>query len=189
VSRLRSPLTSSTLTGVASFGHIAVGLAAGRAYTPRGKPARDAMVLFSILSMWPDVDVVAFGLGIPYGAPFGHRGATHSILAALLVGAASVLVARRTRLPVAKTALFATTVALSHPLLDTLTYGGGLGCALLWPFSSHRFWAPVRFIPIAPIGLGMLSPTGLSVVMAEVLLFAPFWVYAVWPRSRAARPR
>jgi len=64
--------------------------------------------------------------------------------------------------------------------LDTMTFGGGLGCALLWPFSLHRFWAPVRFIPVAPIGLDLLSAWGLRVTAAEIVLFAPFWLYALW---------
>ncbi len=52
--------------------------------------------------------------------------------------------------------------------------------ALLWPFSLHRFWAPVRFIPVAPIGLDLLSARGLRVTAAEIVLFAPFWLYALW---------
>jgi hypothetical protein len=32
----------------------------------------------------------------------------------------------------------------------------------------------------------MLSMRGLRVVLAEVVLFAPFWLYAFWPRPRAA---
>ena len=63
-----------------------------------------------------------------------------------------------------------------------MTYGGGHGCALLWPFSDERFWAPVRFIPISPIGFRLFVASGISVMLAEVLIFAPFWLYAVWPR-------
>jgi inner membrane protein len=78
-------------------------------------------------------------------------------------------------------------VAVSHGLLDTLTFGGGLGCALLWPFSEERYWAPLRFIPIAPIGHHMFSARGALVVAAEVLIFAPFWLYATWPRRQPAQ--
>ena len=170
---------------MASFGHIAVGMAAGRAYVPNGSRVAKAMLVFSVISIWPDVDVVAFALGIPYSAPFGHRGATHSIAAALLVGLASYFFARWRKLPVRRTVGMATAVAVSHGLLDTMTYGGGYGCALLWPFSDERFWAPVRFIPIAPIGMFMFSPRGLHVVLAELVIFAPFWIYALWPRRRA----
>ena len=78
---------------MASIGHVAVGMAAGRAFAGKlGRPATPAstvgaMIALSILSMLPDLDVIAFRLGIPYAAPFGHRGASHSLCAALLVGA------------------------------------------------------------------------------------------------------
>ncbi|MHB8419898.1 MAG: metal-dependent hydrolase [Myxococcales bacterium] len=168
----------------ASLGHIAVGMAAGRALTPRGKSSVRAMVALSALSMWPDVDVIGLGHGVPYGAPFGHRGATHSSLVALALGLGIYLYLRlRRRSPAAeRTALWATLVALSHGWLDTMTFGGGLGVALLWPLSDHRFWAPLRFIPIAPIGLHLFSPKGVAVLAVELILFSPFWLYATWPR-------
>lgn len=140
------------------------------------------MLAFSALSMAPDLDVIGFRFGVHYGDPWGHRGATHSIAIALLLGLLAWPLAKWSRLPPRKTALFAGVVALTHGLLDTLTFGGGLGCALLWPFSNERFWAPFRFIPIAPIGAGMLSRMGLRVVIVEMVLFAPFWLYALWPR-------
>jgi inner membrane protein len=171
---------------MASFGHIAVGLAAGRAYA-HARPGR-AMVAFSIISIWPDADVLAFAFGIPYGDPFGHRGATHSVAVAVVVGLLAAGLSRPLKLPVLKTWLFATVVAVSHGLLDTLTFGGGLGCELWWPFSIARFWSPVRVIPIAPIAGGMFSLWGLEVVLVELFLFSPFWLYAVWPRfSRTPR--
>jgi inner membrane protein len=171
---------------MASFGHIAVGLAAGRAFTPKGTRWRNAALVFSAVSFWPDLDAVGFLFGEPYSAPWGHRGATHSLTLALLVALGSLAVARWRQLPLAKTFLFTLAVAASHGLLDCLTFGGGLGCALFWPISVARFWSPVRFIPIAPIGPYMLSMRGLRVVLAEVVLFAPFWLYAFWPRPRAA---
>ena len=73
----------------------------------------------------------------------------------------------------------------SHGLLDALT-DGGLGAALLWPSSNARLFAPVRPLPVAPIGAGMLSSRGLYVVAVEFVLFLPFWAYALWPRRRAA---
>ena len=169
---------------MASIGHVFVGMAAGRAYTKDQALMKKAMVVFSIVSIWPDLDGVAFALGIPYDNPYGHRGATHSLTLAVIVGLLGLYVAFREGLPRAKTALFAGVVAASHGLLDTMTYGGGRGCALLWPLSNARFWAPVRFIPISPIGLGLLSAKGLWVMLSEIVIFAPFWLYAVWPRKK-----
>ena len=173
---------------MASIGHAFVGMAAGRAYAGDGDPAlvRKATLAFVAVSLWPDVDAVGFLFGVRYGDDLGHRGATHSLVLAALVGLMGYALAGRRGLPPLRTGVFTAVVAASHGLLDTMTYGGGLGCALLWPFSAHRFWAPVRFIPIAPIGLGLLSSVGLRVMAAEVLIFAPFWIYALWPRPAPA---
>jgi inner membrane protein len=171
---------------MASIGHVAVGMAAGRAFTDDPVLSKKAMIAFSVISMWPDIDVVGFWFGVRYGDPFGHRGATHSIALALLVGLLCYAFAARKGLPPLRTAVYGGMVAVSHGILDSMTYGGGLGCALLWPLSFDRFWAPVRFIPIAPIGVYILSPRGFKVMLAELVIFAPFWVYALWPRKRAA---
>lgn len=169
---------------MASIGHLAVGMAFGRAFSKDNAIAKKAAVVFCVVSAWPDVDAVGFLFGIPYADPLGHRGATHSFFAALCVGLVAYLVAKRWALPVAKTVGYTTVVALSHGLIDTMTYGGGHGCALLWPFSDERFWSPVRFIPVAPIGLRLFAPHGLYVMGMELLIFAPFWLYAAWPRRR-----
>jgi inner membrane protein len=169
---------------MASFGHVAIGLACGRAYSVDPASVKRAALAFVVISLLPDADALGFLIGIPYNHSLGHRGATHSILFALFVGLASYVYASRRKLRTNRTAAFATVVALSHPLLDTMTYGGGLGCALLWPFSDERFWAPIRFIPVAPIGLAILSDRGVQVVCTEVLMFAPFWLYAIWPRRK-----
>jgi inner membrane protein len=164
---------------VASFGHIAVGLAAGRLY--RSDRPLPWMVAFSVLSLLPDADVVAFVLRIPYEAPFGHRGASHSIAFAALCGLVALAVSRSGRL-----AWFVGLVVLSHPVLDMLT-DGGLGCALLFPVSTQRLFWPWRPIPVAPIGAGMLSARGLWVVVVEVVVFAPLLIVALWKRRASDR--
>lgn len=169
---------------MASIGHIAVAMAAGRAYSPDRTIARKAALAFTVVSLWPDADAVGFLVGIQYADPLGHRGASHSLVLAAFVGLAAYAFAQRRSLPAKRTAIFATVVAASHGLLDTLTYGGGLGCALLWPLSDARFWAPIRVIPIAPIGLHLFSATGLYVMLVELVIFAPFWIYALAPRRK-----
>jgi inner membrane protein len=169
---------------VASIGHIAFGLACGRAYSPDPVISRKAALAFTLVSVWPDLDEIGFLFGVPYEAPFGHRGATHSLIVALLVGLASYPFARRWKLPATRTVVYTTIVAASHGLLDTMTYGGGLGCALLWPLSNQRFWSAVRFIPVAPIGLHMFTWRGFRVALAELFIFAPLWIYYFWPRRK-----
>ena len=183
---------------MASLGHVAVGMAAGRFWTglqPENEPASfklvaRSMLAFSALSLAPDLDVIAFRLGIPYSAPFGHRGAAHSIFIALLLASIAALAARARRDQVNSGQtrkwlwVVCAVVAISHGLLDALT-DGGLGIALLWPFSNERYFAPWTPIPVAPIGARMLTDEGLLVVMTEALQFAPLLVWAVWPRRRA----
>jgi membrane-bound metal-dependent hydrolase YbcI (DUF457 family) len=62
-----------------------VGLAAGRAGAGRGRLVA-AMSLLAVLSLLPDLDVIGFRFGVAYGAPFGHRGATHSLFVGVLIG-------------------------------------------------------------------------------------------------------
>jgi inner membrane protein len=185
---------------MASLGHIAVGMAAGRVWTElhgaQGERAGSrtlvrSMVAFSALSLAPDLDVIAFRFGIPYGAPWGHRGAAHSIVIALVLATVAVLATRLQRRQVGFGQtdkllwLLCAGVAISHGLLDTLT-DGGLGIALLWPFSNARYFAPWTPIPVAPIGERMLSERGFRVVLTEALQFAPLLAWASWPRRRPA---
>lgn len=147
-----------------------------------------ALGFWSALSMLPDVDVIGMHYGVAYAATWGHRGASHSLLMAIVVGAAVGIGARRLRLPALQSALLAAVVVASHGILDTMT-DGGLGCALLWPFTKQRYFAPWRPIPVAPIGLGFLSARGLWVAFVELILFLPFWAIAVWPaRKRGLTP-
>lgn len=164
---------------------MALGRYEARGASPRRLAA--AMALLSLLALFPDADVVAFTLGIPYAAPWGHRGASHSVAFAAGVALAAALLARALRAPAGRWGLLTFLAVASHGLLDALT-NGGLGAALLWPFSNERFFAPVRPLPVAPIGARMLSPRGLYVVLVELFAFIPLWAYALWPRGRAREP-
>src|SRR3954470_24942868 len=135
---------------MASVGHIAVGLGAARASQGEGTPRWPALLFWSALSLLPDIDVVGFLRGVPYGAPWGHRGATHSLTLAIAGGVLTGIAGRAFNRPILRTAVVATVVLASHGLLDTMT-DGGLGAALLWPFSLVRYFAPWRPIPVAPV--------------------------------------
>lgn len=177
---------------MASIGHVIVGLAAGRRFPLGGTlSVRARMVAAAALAALPDVDSVGFMLGVPYGAPFGHRGAAHSLVAAAVVGLGCALLGRLWKLSFWRTACLATALLVSHDLLDTLT-DGGRGIALLWPFSPRRFFAPWRLLPVAPIGLRVLGPSGLKVLATELLYFLPLLAWALWParecRSTSSLP-
>lgn len=170
-----------------SVGHIAVGLAAKRlSRQPHGVPGAAWTMVLVTSSLLPDADVIAFRLGIPYSAPFGHRGASHSLMAAALVSALIWMVSSWLDLSACRMAVTCGLVLATHGLLDTLT-DGGLGIALLWPFSNQRFFAPWRPLPVAPIGLRILSPHGLALMLYEAVLFLPVWIIAVWPRRSGPR--
>lgn len=171
---------------MASFGHVAIGLAAGRLFVAEPATTRAlarAMLGFSALSLLPDADVIAFALGVPYGAPFGHRGASHSLVAALSCGLVAWWAASRARSssPPLRLGIFVALVVATHGLLDAMT-DGGRGVALLFPFSAERLFLPWRPIPVAPIGARLLSPRGLSVLAFELVAFAPLVAYALVPR-------
>ena len=163
---------------MASLGHIAMGFAVARAH--EGRFNWKAAVAFSTFSLVPDLDVIAFRFGIPYAAQFGHRGATHSIAFALLMGVAAFALTRSW-----KSTLAMTVVVVTHPLLDMLT-DGGLGVALFWPLSLERLFFPWTPLPVAPLGSRMLSARGLHVLLVEAAAFLPFWLYSLSPRGRGS---
>jgi inner membrane protein len=148
-------------------------------------PRWSSMAWWSALSLLPDADVIGFPLGVRYGDPWGHRGATHSLVFAIALAAGVGLLAPAFRRPRLRTWVIATVVLASHGLLDTMT-DGGLGCALLWPFDLTRYFAPWRPIPVAPIGLDFFSFNGFLVAAIELILFAPIVMFAV-PRWRLSR--
>ena len=86
---------------MASIGHVAVGMVLGRYERGVSSSGRLAtsMGWFSVLALLPDADVIAFVFRIPYSAPWGHRGASHSLVFAALVALALLGVARLLRLP------------------------------------------------------------------------------------------
>lgn len=131
-------------------------------------------VLTATCAMLPDVDAIGFAFGVPYDSLLGHRGLTHSIAFAVLAGLVVGMFAfgkRPTRLGRLQLILYFTLVTLSHPLLDALT-NGGLGVALLAPFSAERYFFPLRPIEVSPIGMRFFSERGLEVLASEVV-----WVW------------
>jgi inner membrane protein len=126
---------------MATLGHVAVGVVAARwrASKPGAPPLGFSMLGLAALALLPDVDFIAFHLGIPYSHPFGHRGMTHSLAFAVLVGLIVAIGLRVRRRPVLLDAVLATLVVASHGLLDSMTTGG-LGIEFFWPFDTYAFW-------------------------------------------------
>lgn len=117
---------------------------------------------FAIL---PDFDVIGFRLGIEYAHEWGHRGATHSIVFAIMCAGVVSSIWKEAR-NLSGFAFLSFAMA-SHGLLDTFT-SGGLGAALWWPFDDARIFAPVTPIRVSPIGMGFLSKRGLVTILSEL---------------------
>ena len=165
------------------FTHIAVPLA-WRAATRRQPPAARVVATGMGLTVLPDADVIAFVIGIPYASAFGHRGLTHSIAFALFAALLATMFLRPPRGRRVGTGLFLLVAAVSHPLLDALT-NGGLGVALLWPWSDVRWFAPWRPVAVSPIGAQFFSSRGVTVFVSEMLwIWLPLAMTALFVRSR-----
>ena len=132
-----------------------------------------------VAAVVPDLDVLAFRLGISYSAEFGHRGFSHSLLLALIVGLVGASLAKPLHSTFRRSFWFLFIAMASHGILDAFT-NGGLGIALLWPFSGERFFAPFQPIEVAPLGVSrFLSLRGVAVLWSEVLwVWLPLFVVA-----------
>ncbi|HEL3832143.1 TPA: metal-dependent hydrolase [Stenotrophomonas maltophilia] len=75
--------------------------------------------------------------------------------------------ARPTVASTVQAAVFVFICAASHPLLDAMT-SGGLGVALAWPWSEHRFFAPWRPIRVSPFAPQFFSTRGLATLLSEL---------------------
>jgi inner membrane protein len=126
-------------------------------------------ILTGICAMLPDADAVSFALGVRYDSMYGHRGLTHSITFAIIVGIlVSTIFYGSAQVAKWKIALYFAAVTVTHPFLDMFT-NGGLGVALLAPFSSERFFFPWRPIEVSPIGLHFFSGRGFEVISSEIM--------------------
>ena len=148
--------------------HAVVGVGLARVFTARSMPPL-YWGLAAGLAMLPDLDVIAFPLGIPYGARFGHRGFSHSLPCALAVGLlAALLTYKYLAMSWWLLGLFCFAIMASHGLLDAFT-NGGLGIALFAPFDATRYFFPWRPVQVSPIGMAFFGPWGLRVLRSEIL--------------------
>jgi inner membrane protein len=142
-------------------------------------------------SMLPDADVILFRFGATYGDSWSHRGFSHSLLFASVVGLLALVALRRLRVPRLHIFLFVAASTASHGLLDMFT-DGGHGVAYLWPFSDQRFFVPFRPIHVSPINVSRFMARAMRVLTSELLwIWLPAIVVAGMLRlflPSAARP-
>lgn len=173
------------------FTHAAVGFITGKVATETSAPNTRILVASMALSALPDVDALLISV-IPYNHPFGHRGFTHSLFFAAVIGLLVALLFSKAdwapQHPFWLLAfVFAVTTA-SHGFFDAMT-DGGLGIAFFAPFSNGRYFFPWRPIPVAPFSIGtLMSERGSRVIRWEL---AMFWTFAlgafVWNRKTGWR--
>lgn len=132
--------------------------------------------LAAACSVVPDLDVIGREFGIRYRDLLGHRGFSHSLFFALIVGGLVVMFAFPTITRFSKKwwsmVLFFFAVTASHGLLDSLT-DKGLGVAFFSPFDTTRyflFWRPIQASPMSISRF--FSQTGLQVLLNEMI-----WVW------------
>src|SRR5882762_3321174 len=162
----------------------------------------------AVLALAPDLDEIGFRYGVKYADLLGHRGLTHSLLAAAVVSFVLVLLFYRDGtgpLTWNQVWLFLFLCMASHGVLDALTKGG-LGVAFFAPFSNKRYFFPDRPLAVSPLSIKQfLTSRGLAMLINEmkwvwapsVGLAAVVLTFRAWRRPRrippkprpAARPR
>ena len=173
------------------LGHTAAALALGMAFENERWPRR-AYVIGAFCSILPDLDVIGLRLGVPYGSVFGHRGLSHSLLAAGLLGGIALLLCFRRKdwtLPLATYLILAT---VSHGLLDAMT-SGGMGVGFFAPLDDTRYFFPWHPIRVSPLALSRIFSTQFWAVLGSELrwIVLPAMLFALLVRvtQRGFGPR
>ena len=139
---------------MATYLHFAPAVALAVALGPRRVGWR-LMVAGAVCGVMPDLDFLSIKMGFDrYSGTYGHRGFTHSLGFALLIGLVGALwPADGWRRRLGRGAFLALCTA-SHPLLDSL-FDVGICSAWLWPLDGARHcldWRPVPMRGIALFG-------------------------------------
>lgn len=154
-----------------AFGHAVLAITIGQSF-PKRVLNWKLLTLGIICTILPDADVISFKLGIPYEAFWGHRGFSHSLLFAAMVGLMIVLFFYRRKsvsLEGVGYFVFFSLCTASHSILDAMT-NGGLGVAFFSPWDETRYFFSWRPIKVSPIGIGnFFSEWGKKVLLSELI--------------------
>ena len=147
------------------FSHAAVAIAIGSLAAPRPL-LRPFLVAGAVCAVMPDLDIVG-----PSGVGFlgGHRGFTHSLTFAGLVGLTSAYIVRKRpewRGARLRLLLFIAAATATHGCLDSLT-SVSQGAQLLSPFSLQQFRVPLLRRGVEEL-VRLFLP---SVVLAGLVLY------------------
>ena len=142
-------------------------------FGPQNVSRTKLAVSMAILAILPDIDVIGFRFGIPYGDVFGHRGLTHSLVFAFFAALVWILVVFRS------VTLFGPVwwrifgllclAAASHGLLDAFT-DAGLGIGFFIPFDNTRYFFPWRPLATSPLSVAaFLNGPALRILVNELI--------------------
>ena len=150
--------------------HFFVGVALGQGADQKLRADWRFWVLAIVCSALPDVDVIGFHFGVKYGDLWGHRGMTHSILFAVLIGIAAGVFLGGSRAEITRQSILLFLITCSHGVLDAMT-DGGLGVAFFSPFDATRYFLPWRPILVSPLSASRFFTTrGMSIVLNELVV-------------------
>ena len=154
------------------FGHALAAYTIGKVANVKLNPVKLSLLVI-FCAIIPDADVIMFQFGYPYLHPLGHRGFTHSILFALILGFLIRAIFYRkvkyfSKLGITLFLIFVL-ATLSHSILDACT-NGGKGVGFFIPFENSRYFFPWRPIMVSPLGAGkFFSEWGLRVLQNEAI--------------------
>jgi len=127
------------------FGHALAAYTLGKGF-PKNSSSPKFWILGIACAILPDADVISFAFGIPYESFWGHRGFSHSIIFAILLG-------------------FLITFLFYNKELISKT-----GVLLISPFDNTRYFFPWRPIQVSPIGASkFFSMWGIKVLLSELI--------------------
>ena len=173
-----------------AFAHAALGATLGKLILPQRRYWPYWLAAAACAAL-PDVDAVGYRLGVPYDSLWGHRGLTHSLLAAAVVAIGGVLLARLVqragRPAAARLGLLLFLATASHGLLDAMTTGG-LGVAFFSPWHLERYFFPLRPIKVSPLSIrGFFGSRGLRVLASEAIWVGLPCLVLLWLGQRLER--
>ncbi len=153
------------------FAHGFAAYAFGQTFSNEIK-TKKFWLLGVLCAVLPDADVVGFAFGIRYEDFWGHRGFSHSLVFAIILGVFVTAFFYRkiflTKISLYYILYFSICTA-SHGVLDAMTTGG-LGIAFLSPFDNTRYFFPWRPIQVSPIGASkFFSLWGIKVLLSELI--------------------
>ena len=161
--------------------HSLVGALVSTMYT--GAVPKRFWVLSVLLPVLPDVDVIGLFFGFSSEDLFGHRGITHSVLFACIVGILAVTMFFRKSGLTRKATLLLTAyfflLTASHGFLDAFN-DSRVGVAFWAPFENGRYLFP--FNPIVPSSVLLTdsSSFGISLIVGKIYILMRSEILWVW---------